>query len=318
MVINVAPALGPIVGGLLLQTGHWQWIFLANLPLGAVVLVAALAYLPADRPRPVTRDAKPAVRADLPGLVLLTVGFVALLYALTSTGLGTDGRISVVAAVVGVGLLAGYVAYALRTSRVPALDLRLLRLTGYAASLGVMALVGFTMYSLLTALPLLAGDRYGLTGVGRGLPVAALGVGLLVSMSNGARIGDRTGPKPLVRAGAIATATTLAVLAATHGRLPLAGALALLVLLGMVFGLTASPTFSGVYRLLPPDAQAQGTTSLFIAVQLAASLGVSLLGLLQARLPEHWLTVLFGLLALGALTMTVLSRWLPGRPGTAS
>src|ERR1700743_1476968 len=46
MIINVAPVLGPVVGGLLLGTGHWQWIFVVNIPFGIVVLVAALALIP--------------------------------------------------------------------------------------------------------------------------------------------------------------------------------------------------------------------------------------------------------------------------------
>lgn len=49
-VVNVAPAGGPILGGLLLQTGHWQWLFVVNIPLGLLVGAAALAYVPAGRP----------------------------------------------------------------------------------------------------------------------------------------------------------------------------------------------------------------------------------------------------------------------------
>ncbi|WP_045878253.1 hypothetical protein [Pseudofrankia sp. DC12] len=79
-------------------------------------------------------------------------------------------------------------------------------------------------------------------------------------------------------------------------------------------GATAAPTFASVFRLLTPVEQPQGTTAVFMSVQLSASLGITLLGLLQARAGAHRLTWLFGLLAAAAVAMLVLSRGLPGRP----
>ena len=311
MIINVAPVLGPIAGGLLLQTGHWQWIFIVNLPLGLAVGAAALAFIPVDRPDP---DAGPRPAADLRGLVLLTSGYVAVLFALNRSGGGGAGWLIGATAVVGAALLAGYTRHALTTAGPPALDLRLLRRPGFAASLAVMGLVGLIMYSQLTALPIFGADRRHLHGLTQGLLVSALGLGLLVSMSMCGRISDRTGPRPLVGAGAVVTVGGLAIFALTHDRLPLPVLFALLVVVGLGFGSTASPTFASVYRTLPAEEQAQGTTSLFMTVQLAASLGVTVLGLLQARTGGHWITALFILLSAAAVGIAILSRALPGPP----
>jgi EmrB/QacA subfamily drug resistance transporter len=311
MIINVAPVLGPVVGGLLLSTGHWQWIFIVNIPLGAAILVAATAFIPADRP---VEPSTPRPTADLRGLVLLTVGFVAVLFALNRSGQpGSSGTVTV-SAVVGVLLLAGYVRHALTTKGVPVLDLRLLRRPGFAATLTVMGLVGLIMYSQLISLPIFDADHFHLHGVDQGLLVCGLGVGLLVSMSTGGRISDRTGPRPLVRAGSLATAVGLAAFALWHNNLPLPALLALFVFVGLGFGLSASPTFASVYRTLPPAEQPQGTTSLFMTVQLAASLGVTLLGLLHSRAGENWITTLFTILTAAALAITALSTALPGKP----
>jgi EmrB/QacA subfamily drug resistance transporter len=307
-IINVAPLLGPLVGSALLRTGHWQWIFLVNIPFGLVVLAVAARALPAGR------GEASAPRADVPGLALLTSGFLAVLYALSSFGASADWWPAAGFAVAGLALLGGYVRYALRTTRAPAFDLRLLRRPGFAPSLAVMSMVGLIMITQTAALPLIASERLGLHGIARGLPVAALGFGLLFSMSYGARMGDRTGPRPLVRLGSVLTAAGLATFALLSGRLPAPVAIGLFVLVGLTFGLTASPTFSGVFRILPPADQPQGTTALFMTVQLSGSLGVTLVGLFQARLDGHWVAGLFGLLTLAALAMTVLSRWLPGRP----
>jgi EmrB/QacA subfamily drug resistance transporter len=312
-IINVAPVLGPVVGGLLLGTGHWQWIFVVNLPLGVLVLVAALTLVPKQPAGPAGE--RPA--ADVRGLALLTAGFVGVLFALNRSAHPGSGGTIAVSAVIGLALLAGYVRHALTTTRVPALDLRLLRRPGFAAALPVMGLVGLIMYSQLTSLPVYASTRFHLHGFAQGILVTALGLGLLVSMTAGGRISDRTGPRPLVRTGALGTLAGLAVFTVWHDALPLPVLFALFVAVGLGFGLTASPTVASAYRTLPAPEQPQGTTALFMTVQLSASLGVTLLGVLQSRTGEHWVTILFTVLVAAAAGIVALSTALPGRPGQA-
>jgi len=306
MIINVAPVLGPILGGLVLGTGHWRWIFLMNVPLGLGVLIAALAFVPADRAGAEAAD-RPA--ADVRGLLLLTGGYLAVLFALNRSGSDGAGAVIAGTALVGVLLLIAYARHALTTRTAPALDLRLLRRPGFAAALVVMGFVGFIMYAQLIALPIVGADR----DVAPGLLVCALGLGLVVSMSLGGRISDRTGPRPLVRAGAAVAASGFLVAALTVDRLPWPALFAGFVVIGLGFGATASPTFASVYRTLPVAEQAQGTTALFMTVQLAASLGVTVLALMRARTPEHWVTVLFLVLTACALAVLGLARALPGR-----
>ncbi|WP_255649221.1 MFS transporter [Frankia sp. ArI3] len=178
-----------------------------------------------------------------------------------------------------------------------------------------MSLVGLVMYGQTTALPVVGLDQHGLHGLDQGLLVCALGLGLLVSMTTGGRISDRLGARSLVRAGAGATTVLLATFAATAEHIPLAAACALFVAVGLSFGLTASPTVASLYRTLPPVEQPQGTTSIFMAVQLAASLGVALLSLLQSRAGTDWVTPLFALFAAAAAGIGLLAGRLPGRPG---
>ncbi|WP_261567654.1 MFS transporter [Frankia gtarii] len=309
-VVNVAPAGGPILGGLLLQTGHWQWLFVVNIPLGLLVGAAALAYVPAGRPDPAAR--RPG--ADLRGLALLTAGYLGVLFAVTRAGEQGGGWPALAAAAAGIVLLAAYVRHAFTTTVTPALDLRLLRRPGFAASVAVMGLVGLIMYGQINALPVVGLEQHGLHGLDQGLLVCALGLGLLVSMTTGGRISDRLGARALVRAGAATTATLLATFAATGEHLPLAAAAALFVAVGLSFGLTAAPTVASLYRTLPPAEQPQGTTSVFMTLQLAASLGVALLSLLHSRAGTDWVALLFALLAVAAAGIGLLATRLPGRP----
>lgn len=137
---------------------------------------------------------------------MLTVGFVAVLFALNRSAENGANVWTILAGGVGVLLLVLYVPYALRLrGRPPALDLRLFARKGFGASLGIMSLVGLVMFAQLTSLPLFAAERFDLTGLQQGVLVSALGLGLLISMSAGGRLSDSVGARPLVMAGSAVT-----------------------------------------------------------------------------------------------------------------
>lgn len=315
MVINVGPIAGPLIGSLLINLGGWRWIFLINVPLGLVVAVIAWRFL--DRG---TGD-RTGTRIDLIGLALLPPGFVLILLGINRWGAGADSLLTWPLCLVGLIMIAGYLRHALRTSTPPLLDVRLLRIAPFAAALMIMSAVGLTMYVQLTVLPLF-GERAldqlaGLAGFAQALPVAALGLGLLVSMTWSAGASDQRGPRVLVRVGATGTAVVAVLILLTRTTLPANAATPILfglfVLVGLFFGCIAAPTFSSVYRVLPAADIAQGNTAMFIVVQLFASAGVTAVALITAVAPDvlGGAYLFVGVLALITL---ILSHWLPGRP----
>lgn len=84
------------------------------------------------------------------------------------------------------------------------------------------------------------------------------------------------------------------------------------VVVGLGFGAVAAPTFSSVYRTVPPEAVAQATTTMFIAVQLSASLGVTILGLVLSDPATTVVGGPFAVLALVAAAIALLAARLPG------
>lgn len=311
LVINIAPVVGPIIGGLFLEGGDWRWIFLVNAPLGLAIVALSLRLVPDD-----PGDAS-AARSDLVGLGFLAPGFALILLAIERIGVRAPLWQCVVPAVVGAALVVGFGVRALRVDR-PVVDLRLFTRSGFASSVGVMGLVGYLMYSQLVGLPLFVHARFGRSGVGQGILVTALGVGLFCSMATASRVSDRVGPRRIVGPGAVVTAAGMLTASFVHERASLPALFALFVLIGVGFGAAASPTFSSVYRTVPPDRVSHATTTLFVVVQTTASLGVTVLGLLVSRSGDDAYGVLFPILTGAAVLIAAFSRLLPGPPDTAA
>lgn len=142
--LGAATAVGPLVGGLLVDSAGWRWIFLVNVPVGAVALLAGLRMLSesrADNPR----------RADWPGTALLTVSLLALLLGLIrgeADGWDSAPIISLLAG--SVLAFAGFLVRELRAAE-PMLDLALFRSRSYA---------GVSLAALIMCATLIAATSY--------------------------------------------------------------------------------------------------------------------------------------------------------------
>src|SRR5487761_947892 len=90
---TLAPALGPVLGGILVTGLSWRWVFLVNLPIGIAALIFGLIFL-ADQ------ESDPAGRFDVVGFVLSGVGFAALMFGVSEGGQRGWGKPSIIAALV--------------------------------------------------------------------------------------------------------------------------------------------------------------------------------------------------------------------------
>src|SRR4051812_40905294 len=128
----LGPVLGPVIGGLIVDSFSWRWIFFVNLPVGAVALFMAWRILPAAD----ARRTRPAL--DLKGLLLLSPGLAALVYGLSEFGIkgGLDHWSVLVGIVAGAVLLIGFVVHARRIGGGGLIDPRLVQDRALAAPAG--------------------------------------------------------------------------------------------------------------------------------------------------------------------------------------
>jgi EmrB/QacA subfamily drug resistance transporter len=258
----LAPALGPIIGGALVDGASWRLIFFLNLPVGVFALALAARVLPRETP----------VRTpiDLLGAVLLSPGLAALTGALT-TG-------SLVLVLVGAVLVVGFVVHALR-ARDPLIDLRIFRVIAAPAS--TTFIFGAAFFGSLFLLALyyqLARDE---SAFATGLLLVPQGVGAMLTMPVAGKLTDRHGA-----GGVVLTGIALVVL----GTLPFAlGAPGWLLGIGLFargagMGATLMPAMAAAYQVLPEAQVARAASALEIVQRAGASLGIALLAvLLQHR-----------------------------------
>ncbi|MEW9533513.1 MDR family MFS transporter [Microbispora sp. NPDC049125] len=271
----LAPALGPVLGGLLLDHLAWRWMFYVNVPVCAAALLLAARLLPPDGERAT------AGRLDTLGLALLSPGLAALVYGLAQAGEGAGpGDARVVWGVAGgLALLAAFVVHSLRSGDRALVNVRLFADRAFGTSAGALLFYSVGMFGMLILVPLYDQVVRGGGTLDAGLLVAPLGVGAILTMPVAGRVTDRYGPKaPGIAGIACVLAGTFAfTLAGASTSLPFLAAA--LFVVGLGHGLIVPSLTAGAYSGLLPAAIPSATTAATIVIRVASALGSAVLAI---------------------------------------
>ncbi len=200
MMSVVGSVVGLIAGGLLVTYVSWRWVLFVNVPIGAVVALAATRLLP--------EYARQSGRFDLPGAITGTAGVAALVYGLsnaatTSDGVSHWGDAKVVATLAAaVALLATFAVIELR-SRQPLLPARLLRSTDRTGANLIMLCVGTATFGMYFFLTLFLQLIWGYSALRTGVAYLPYTAGVVVASGAAAQLVPRIGARPLLLAGAL-------------------------------------------------------------------------------------------------------------------
>jgi EmrB/QacA subfamily drug resistance transporter len=293
---GLAVVAGPTVGGFIVTSVGWRWIFYVNVPVGIAVVAAALVLVPDLRPG--RRH-----RLDLVGVALATAGLFCLVFGLIEGQRYDWGTVTgwlTIPEVIGAGvaLLLGFVAsQAVRQDREPLLPFAVFRDRNFAVMALVLSAMGFAILGLYLPLTIYYQSVLGLSAVAAGLTVAVQPLAMMFSsgLAN-SPIGERIGAKRLLVAGLLLLAAGSAFIAwtarADSGRWDFVPGL---VLSGIGMGFIWTPVFTLATRDLRPDlgGVASGvlnTIQELGAVVASASVGALLQNRLATALHDHAVT----------------------------
>jgi EmrB/QacA subfamily drug resistance transporter len=273
----VGPILGPVIGGLILGAGDWQWLFLVNAPLCLTGLVLAHRMIPADRPgRRVT--------LDVVGLALLSPALVALLWGLSNvTGDGGFAQPDVYLPLAGGTTL--LVTFVLRTLRRPGdalVDLAVLRSRPTWAATTLMFLSGAALYGAMLLLPLYWQELRGEDALGAGLLLIPQGVGSLLSRLVATRLLDRISARWVTFIGFLLVAVATVPFAFADADTTTWTLLVALLVRGMGLGMVIIPLMTVAFVGLDREKMPHASIVTRVAQQIGGSAGVALLAVILA------------------------------------
>jgi DHA2 family multidrug resistance protein len=268
----VGPALGPTLGGIIVERYTWPWIFLVNIPFGIVAFVVVWNYY---RPDPPTNHA--VGRVDAVGFALLAIGIGALQFVL-ERGEHYDwfeSRIIVLLAITAAVALLTMVWWELRVA-LPVLNLRVLRNSSLTSATAQAAAIGMALYGSVFALPLYLQTILGYDAETTGWLIFPSAVVSAVAMLVAARLLRVFHPRVLVGAGTLILALSMFM----HGTLTTqsgSGNIYLPVMLrGLGFGLIFVPVTTAAFVGLPAREMAHGTALFNLMRQLGGSIGIAI------------------------------------------
>ncbi|WP_432979466.1 MFS transporter [Dactylosporangium sp. CA-233914] len=269
---GVGVALGPLLGGVLVDHFWWGSVFLVNLPVVGLALLGVALVVP--NPRLAQRR-----RPDPGGLLLSTAGLAALAYGLIEAGQDTDwARWNVWGPVVlGLALLALFGVYEWRTPE-PSFDPRLFRDRRFSAGNIALAALFFAITGQMFFGNFYLQGARGMSALDTGLAFLPGALGVAIGSGLGARLARRFGVAAVSGTGLLVVAAAFLANLAFDVDTSLVWFCTLGGVSGIAMGLTIAPTVAAVIAVLPPDRMGAGSAVNNTVRQVGSVLGIALLG----------------------------------------
>ena len=273
----LAPILGPVVGGLILQHLHWSWIFLVNVPIGVIAFIAGWRIIPHT-------ESGPAGKLDVLGLVLLPAGSAATVYGLSELGSGAAlGSAEVlVPIVIGVVLSLVFCWHALRVER-PLLDVRLYGNRVFAAASSTTFWLGAALFGAMILVPLYYQEVRHESVLVTGLLVGPQGLGMLLVMPVTGRLTERLGGGRLALTGVTVLCLSTIPLCFIGTTTSILGISIVLLIRGVGIGLAFVPAMSVAFASMRPDQLSDATPQLNVVQRLGGAIGTAVLAVVLQR-----------------------------------
>jgi len=295
--VGAAVALGPVLGGILLEhpswsswlTGNdWGSVFLINLPIVLVGLFFIWRVVPE------TRNPHPR-QLDLVGLVMSASGLVLLVYGIIEASATKDWLAPSVIwpMLAGIAIIALFLWLEARSDH-PSFDVSLFRNRGYAVSLTAVSLAFFALSGITFTLPFYLQILRGYSTLEAGLCFLPFAVGQLLAAPRSAAMVKRFGYRAVMTTGLVLVAVAMLLLARLTVDAPLWGVLLVFFVFGLGMGNVIAPGSTVLQNVLPLARAGAGSAVQNTVRQVAGALGVAIVGTVLANQYAANLTSVMG------------------------
>ena len=283
--VGAAVALGPVLGGLLLENPQWSsWItgndwgavFLINVPIVIIGLIGIWRIVPESRnPHP--------QRLDLIGLALSIIGLTLLVYGIidASQTLSWTAPSVVGPALAGIAVIALFLWYESRSDH-KSFDVSLFKNRGYAVSLAAVTLAFFAMSGITFTLPFFLQILRGYSTLVAGLCFLPFAVGQLISAPRSAKMVLRFGYRAVMTTGLVLVALSMACLFLVQIDTPLWIIVVVFFIFGFGMGNVIAPASTVMQNVLPLARAGAGSAVQNTVRQVGGALGVAIIGTVLA------------------------------------
>lgn len=283
--VGAAVALGPVLGGALLQHPEWfepltgnQWgsVFLINVPIVIIGLIAIAIVVPE------TKNPSPR-HLDLLGLVLSITGLVALIYGIIHASETRNWLDPWVLGPIflGIVIIAGFL-YSEHRSDHPSFDVSLFRNRGYAVSIAAVSLAFFALSGITFSLPFYLQILRGYDTLTAGLCFIPFAVGQLIAAPRSATTVKRFGYRPVMTTGLAIVSVSLVALVFLQIDTPLWLILGVFFLFGLGMGNVIAPASTVMQNVLPLARAGAGSAVQNTVRQVGGALGIAIVGTILA------------------------------------
>lgn len=270
-VSGIGVAIGPMLGGWLLEHFSWGSVFFVNVPVVAVALPAGYFLLPNSK-------AEDSPKLDPLGAVLSIVGLVSLVWAIIEAPAKGWGSTEVLAALaIGIGTLAVFIWWQ-RTSDHPMLDVRFFQNPRFSAANLAVTLTFFAMFGSMFVLTQFMQFVLGYTPLQAGVRSVPLALMLMIVAPQSTKVAHRFGTKLVVAGGLGVVALGLAVASTVTPELGYGRVLPAQLLLGIGIALAMAPATDSIMGSLPREKAGVGSAMNDTTRQVGGALGVAVIG----------------------------------------
>ena len=265
----LGPVIGPPVGGFLVTTLSWHWIFDINIPIGIVGVILVTLFIRAD-------EGVEATHFDIVGQLLAGIGMAGLIMGLSSFGRGALPPAAAVGlTLVGALAAAGYVIHARRT-KYPLLDITLLRIPTFATSVVAGSMFRIGIGALPFLLPLMLQLGFGLSPLHSGLITFVSAAGAITVKPIAKPLLRRFGFRTVLSVNAAISTLIVALTAAFRPSWPIIAIYGVLLVGGVFRSLQFTAYNTIAYADIPPPRMSQATSLYSTLQQLSLTMGVTL------------------------------------------